>query len=49
MATKNEANESLSLLFACDGVLPACICNIAKEMIQGNLFEKLNNAAYQLK
>ena len=36
----------LLLLFARDGVLPACICDSAKEKIQGKFYQKHKNAAY---
>ena len=35
MASRSEANETLLLLFARDGVPSVCICNDAKEIIQG--------------
>ena len=35
MAARSEAHETLLLLFVRDGVLPAFICNNAKEIIQG--------------
>ena len=36
-ASRSEAHEILLLLFARDGVPPSCICNNAKEMIEGKL------------
>ena len=48
MAFRSEAHENLLLLFARDGVLPACICNNAKEMIQGKFCQKLKDAACHL-
>ena len=35
--------------FSRDGVLPACICNHAKEMIQGKFYQKLEGSACYLK
>ena len=49
MASRSEAHETLSLLFVRDGVLPACICDNAKEMIQGKFSQKLKEAACHLK
>ena len=49
MASRSEAHETLSLLFARDGVLPAFICNNAKEMIQGKFHQKLEDATCCLK
>ena len=49
MASKSETHETLSLLFARDGVPPACICNNAKNMIQGKKYKKLKDTACQLK
>ena len=49
MASTSEAHETLSLLFARDGVPPACICNNAREMIQGKFHQKLKDAACHLK
>ena len=49
MASRNEAHETLLLLFARDGVPPACICNNAKEMVQGKFYLKLKDAACDLK
>ena len=43
MASRSEAHEIFPLLFAKDGVLQACICNNAKEMIQGRLYQKLKD------
>ena len=37
MASRYEAHKILSLLFARDDVPPICICDNAKEMIQGKL------------
>ena len=45
MASRNEAHETLSLLFAWDGILLACICENAKEIIQGKFYQKLKDAA----
>ena len=49
VASRSEAHETLWLLFARDGVLPACICDNAKEMIQGKFYQKLKHAACHLK
>ena len=49
MALRSEVHETLLLLFAKDGALPACICNNAKEMIQGKFYQKLKNAACLMK
>ena len=49
MASRSETHETLSLLFARDGVLPACICDNAKDVIQGNFHQKLKDAARNLK
>ena len=49
MASRSEMHETLSLLFARDGFMPACICDDAKEMIQGKFYQKLKNAACHLK
>ena len=49
MASRSEAHETVLLLFARDGVLPACICNNAKEMIYGKVCHKLKYAACHLK
>ena len=43
MVTKSEAHD------ARDGVLPACICDIAKEMTQGKFYQKLKDVACHLK
>ena len=42
-------HETLLLLFARDGVPPACICDNAKEMIQGKFYQSLKDAACHLK
>ena len=49
MASRSEAHETLLLLFARDEVLPACICDNAKKMVQGKFYQKLKDAAYHLK
>ena len=49
MAFRSEAHETLSLLFARDGVPPACICNNTKEVEQSKLYHKLKDAACHLK
>ena len=45
MASRSEAHDTLSLLFARDGILPACICNNAKEKVQCKFQQKLKDAA----
>ena len=49
MASRSEAHETLLLLFARDGVPLACICDNAKEMIKGKFYQKLKDAACELK
>ena len=49
ITSRSEAHETLFLLFAWDGVLPACICDHAKEMTQSKFYQKLKDAACQLK
>ena len=44
-ASRSEAHETLSLQFARDAVLPASICDNAKEMVQGKFYQKLKDAA----
>ena len=46
---RSEAHENLSLLFARDGVPPACIHDNAKEMMKGKFYQKLKDAACHLK
>ena len=41
ITSRREAHETLLLLFARNDVPPACICNNAKEMIQGMFYKKL--------
>ena len=48
MVSKSEAHE-MSLMFVRDGVLPACICNNAKELVQGKFNQKLKDVACHLK
>ena len=48
-APRSEAHETLSLLFAQDGVPPACICDNAKKMIKGKFYQKLKDAACHLR
>ena len=48
MASRSETHKTLSLLFARDGCLPACILNNAKEVIQGMFYQKLKDAACYL-
>ena len=45
MASINDAHETSLLVFAWDGVPPACICDNAKEMVQGKFYHKLKDAA----
>ena len=49
VASRIEAHETLFLHFGRDGVPPACMCENAKEMIQGKFYQKHKDAAYQLK
>ena len=49
MASRSEAHETMSLLFARNGVPPACICNNAKKMVHGKFYQKLKGAACHLK
>ena len=49
MASRSEAKETLSLLFARKGILPTCICDNAKEMVQGKYYQKFKDAACHLK
>ena len=49
MASRSKTHETLLLLFARDGVLPACMCDIAKEMVQDKFHQKLKLAACHLK
>ena len=49
IASRCEAYETLSLLFARNGVQPAFISDNAKEMIQGKFYQKLKDAACHLK
>ena len=49
VASRNEAHETLLLLFARDGVPPACICDNAKEIVQGKFHQKLKDDACHLK
>ena len=48
IASRSEAYETLSSLFARDVVLLACICNNTKKMIQGKFYQKLKDATHQL-
>ena len=49
MASRSEAHETLLLLFARDVFSPACVCDNAKEMVQGKFHQKLKDAACYLK
>ena len=49
LASRSEAHETLSLLFARDGVLQTFICDNAKEVIHGMFYQKLKDAACHLK
>ena len=49
MASRSEAHATLSLLFTWDGVPLAYICNDTKDMIQGKFYQKVKDAAFQLK
>ena len=41
IASRSEAHETLLLLFAWDGILLACSCNNARELLQGKFHQKL--------
>ena len=43
MESKNEKQETLSSLLFRDDILLACICDNAKEMIQGKFYQKLTD------
>ena len=45
---QSGSNEILFLLFASDSFFPACMVDNVKEMIQEKLYQKPNNATYQL-
>ena len=49
MASRSEAHEMLSLLFVRDGVPQTCICDNARELVQGKFHQKLKEAACHLK
>ena len=49
MASKSEAYVTLPLMFAWDRVLPACICDNTKKMVQGKFYQRLKKAACHLK
>ena len=49
MTSRSEAHETLSLLFARDSALLVQTCNSTKEMIHAKFYQKLKDAAYQLK
>ena len=49
MASRDEAHETLLLLFAKDDVPSAYICDNVKEMIQGKFYQKLKDDACHLK
>ena len=49
MASRSEAHETLSLMFARDGVLQDCIFDNVEEMVQGKFYQKLKDAACHLK
>ena len=49
MTYRSEIHETLSFLFARNCVLPACIYDNAKEMVQDQFHEKLKDAACHLK
>ena len=49
MASRSERHETLPLLFVRNNVLPTHRYDNAKEMIQGKFYEKLKDAACQLK
>ena len=49
MASRSDAHETLLLLFMQDSVPPAFLFENAKNMIQGKFYQKLKDAACQLK
>ena len=49
MTSRGAAYETLLLLFAHDGLLPAGVCNNGKEMIQGKFYQKLKDVLCHLK
>ena len=49
MVSRSEACKTLSLLFMRNDVPPTCICDNAKELIQGKFHQKLKEAACHLK
>ena len=49
MASRDEAHETLLLLFAKNDVPSAYICDNVKEMIQGKFYQKLKDDACHLK
>ena len=49
MASISEAHKTLSLLFAWNEVLPACICNNTKEITQDKFYQRLKDAECHLK
>ena len=49
MSSRSEAHATLLFLFMRDGIPLTCICNNAKELIQGKFHQKLKKAACHLK
>ena len=49
VASRIEVHETLLLLIVRDGVPPTCICDNAKEWVQGKFDQKLKDAACPLK
>ena len=49
VTSRSEVHDTLSLLFASYGILPAYICNNTKEMVQGKFHQMLKEAACHLK
>ena len=49
ISSRSEAHKTLSLLFTQDSIQSTCIYDSAKEMIHCKFYQKLKNAACQLK
>ena len=49
MASTSKEHETLSLMCMTDGVQWTCICDNAKDLVQGKFNQKLNDYACHLK
>ena len=49
LASRSEAHETLLFLLRQDGVPPSCICDSDNKMIPGKFYQKLKDAACQLR